>query len=396
MNKKICADLATRTPLGVMGWSYPVFHETKKGAYVDFKAYDPATGEKKRKKYHVDNIKSKKARKEYAGELIAKLVSQLSAGWTPWASADTFRGDTDLNEVLDRYLEKIEKTSRQKTIHSYTSRVNVFREFLTVCPVPVKYAYQYDRKLVNEFLDYLIIDRDVNSRTRNNYKGWCSALGEFMVERKYISENPATGISKIHETEKKRQPLSAKQLRELRKYLHETDKHFLLAVMMEYYTFIRPSELVNLRINDISIKEQSIHIASEFSKNKRDGYVGLNETIIRLMLDLKIFNSPGDWYLFSRELCPGTRKMGADIFNKRWAYVRKALHWGTEYQFYSLKDSGIRDLANERGIVIARDQARHTDISTTNRYLGHQRGVRDETKTFSGLLSTDPDDKTPL
>ena len=25
-----------------MEWSYPVYHETKKGAYVGFKAYDPA------------------------------------------------------------------------------------------------------------------------------------------------------------------------------------------------------------------------------------------------------------------------------------------------------------------------------------------------------------------
>ena len=31
--------------------------------------------------------------------------------------------------------------------------------------------------------------------------------------------------------------------------------------------------------------------------------------------------------------------------------MREALHWDEHYQFYSLKDSGIRDLANSQGVV---------------------------------------------
>jgi hypothetical protein len=55
--------------------------------------------------------------------------------------------------------------------------------------------------------------------------------------------------------------------------------------------------------------------------------------------------------------------------------------------FYSLKDSGIRDLANAAGIVVARDQARHADISTTNKYLqGSSLTVHEETKHFEGHL----------
>ena len=37
--------------------------------------------------------------------------------------------------------------------------------------------------------------------------------------------------------------------------------------------------------------------------------------------------------------------------------MRKALKWDTCYQFYSLKDSGIRDLANAHGVVVARDES---------------------------------------
>ena len=75
------------------------------------------------------------------------------------------------------------------------------------------------------------------------------------------------------------------------------------------------------------------------------------------------------------------------MFRREWKKMRRALRWSDDYQFYSLKDSGIRDLANAEGIVVARDQARHTDISTTNKYLqGRDMPVHEATKHFEGHL----------
>lgn len=150
---------------------------------------------------------------------------------------------------------------------------------------------------------------------------------------------------------------------------------------------IRPEELSNLRIKDICIREQSVFVSAEYSKNKRDGKVGLNDELIKLMLDIELFKWPGDCYIFGDKFRHCTKKASSEIFRREWKKVRSALKWTDEYQFYSLKDSGIRDLANAKGIVIARDQARHTDVSTTNRYLqGRDMPVHDETKHFKGSL----------
>ena len=65
--------------------------------------------------------------------------------------------------------------------------------------------------------------------------------------------------------------------------------------------------------------------------------------------------------------------------------MRKALKWDKCYQFYSLKDSGIRDLANAHGVVVASDQARYSDIYTTNRYI-QRHVVQHETLNFEGNL----------
>ena len=115
--------------------------------------------------------------------------------------------------------------------------------------------------------------------------------------------------------------------------------------------------------------------------------VGLNTAIVSLMRQLGTLRAPKDWYIFSNRLRPGTVKLDSRAFRDRWARLRKRLGISKEYQFYSLKDSGIRDLANSAGIVIARDQARHSSIAVTNKYLqGRDRPIHQATVKFKGAL----------
>lgn len=370
----------------VLAFTYPRLH-TGKSWYVDFFALDPATGSMRRKKYMLDSIGKVTERRRRAQELIESVLKMLRAGWSPWVNVDDNRGYTLLEEALGKYEKSLERMPKLKTRQSYASHLNVLREYIGSMVLPPRYVYQFNTAFVSDFLDWLYLDRDVSGRTRNKYRGWCSALASYFIEREYISSNPVAKIKHAPEVVKKRQPLTAAMLQALRRHLEVQNPVFLLACMMEYYTMIRPTELVNIRIRDISIKDQSVYVAAEYSKNKRDGKVGLNEELIKLMIDVGLFRFPGDCYIFGDKLRHSMTKGSSEIFRREWLKVRKALKWSDVYQFYSLKDSGIRDLANAAGIVIARDQARHTDISTTNKYLqGRDMPVHDETKHFKGAL----------
>lgn len=383
----MCAARKNFSPKSeVLNFTYPKLH-TGKNWYVDFFSYDPAVGSMKRKKYMLDSIGKISERRKRAAELIESLLKLLRSGWSPWVNVDDNRGYTLLDDALDKYEKTLDKLPKLKTRQSYTSRLNVLREYIASLLLPPRYVYQYNTSFVGDFLDWLYLDRDVTGRTRNNYRGWCSSLASYFIEREYMSSNPVEKIKKIAETPKKRKPLTPVMLRQLREYLAAKDPVFLLACMMEYYTMIRPEELSNLRISDISLKEQSVFVSGEFSKNKRDGKVGLNDDIIKLMLDIDLFSKPGNCYIFGDKLRQCVTKASSEIFRRQWLKVRKALAWSDVYQFYSLKDSGIRDLANAKGIVIARDQARHTDVATTNKYLqGRDMPVHSETKHFKGAL----------
>ena len=372
----------------VLKFTFPKLHTGSKW-YVDFYAYDPATDTMRRKKFHLDNIEKITERRKRANEMIESLTKLLRSGWSPWINAETNRSYTLLEDALQKYEAYVERMPKYKTRKSYTSRLNIFRKYNASRLLPIRYVYQYDTAFVSDFLDYIFLDRETNARTRNNYRQWCASLATFFIEKQYLTTNPVEKIKTIAETGKKRQPLTAQMLHELEKHLRDANPYFFLACMMEYYTFIRPEELTHVKLADINIKEQSVFISAEVSKNKHDGKVGLNAKIIMFMIDLGVFKYPNDYYLFGPKVSrPSAKRSDSEMFRRKWnTLVRKGLGWADCYQFYSLKDSGLRDLANAEGIVIARDQARHTDVATTNKYLqGRDAPVHEETKNFKGNL----------
>lgn len=381
----MCSNFRTGNVSSLIGYTSPTLHKGVRW-FVDFFALDPASNNMRRKRYYIGNKLTIAEKKRRASEIIQVLTVQLSHGWNPWVTDDNARGFVAFEDCIKRYLEYVERMERKKTRDSYRSRANILKEYLISMPAPIKFVYQFDSSFCNDFLDWIYLDRESSPRTRNNYRGWLYGFAEFLIARKHIKKNPVESIKVMPEHEKFRKDLSPEMLQQMSSYLEKEDKHFYLACLMQYYTLIRPGELSNLKVGDISIKNQTIFVSKEFSKNHKDAEVGLNKAIIKLMLDLNTFASPSTHYLFGEGFKPNAAKYSADQFNRRWKKMREALHWDEHYQFYSLKDSGIRDLANSQGVVVARDQARHSDITTTNKYI-QKHGVQKDTLSFEGNLS---------
>lgn len=384
--KKKYLNPALNTFLGVCGYTLPKYHEGKK-CFVDWYFVDPVTGEKRRKKHHFDSIKSKSARRQAAEVFIHSLLKKLYAGVSPVGDSSAARASTPFADALNSYEKSLERFDRKKTRFAYQSRLKVFREYLSQRSIPIDTCGKFDHAVCVSFLDWVLFDREVTPRTRNNYLGWLYSLGEYMSERGYISGNPAAGIKKISENEKYRVLPTERELKAITSLLEETDRPYLLACLMIYYTFIRPTELSNLRVGDISVKNMEIRISGSFSKNRKTECVALNARIIKLMIDLGVLERPSDHFIFSRGFLPGVDQIPADSFNRRWAGVRRRLNLDKRVQFYSLKGAGIRDLANSEGIVVARDQARHRDVATTNQYLSERGSIAPEQpKKFRGSM----------
>lgn len=381
----------TASLASVISYTVPKLH-TGKTWYIDFMAFDPVEQKMKRKKYMLNGIDKISERRSYAIEVITNLNVKLRSGWNPWTDVENTRQYTTYIDIMQRYhlyLSKLYRagTIKENTLKDYEKRLRVFEAYTEKHLPAIVYAYQIDQSFISDFLDYILLDRDSSARTRNNYRIWLSSLCNWMMEKQYITHNPVEKIRVLQEDEKKRSALSVEDMKKLKTFLAKENPYFLLLCQFAYYTFIRPDEITNIRLSDIHIKEQKVFIASSISKNRRDGMVGLNDTLIKSMLDLNIFAYPNDHYLFGKSFKPSKEKASTKVYRNYFNKVRTKLKFTDSYQFYSLKDTGIRDLANAEGIVIARDQARHADISTTNKYLkGSSMAVHEETKHFEGNL----------
>lgn len=369
------------------GFTLPVLHTVGKW-YVDFYARHPVNGEIKRKRYTIPMYLPPRERKERASILLSKFTHLLQEGWTPWADDKMnhgLYGFTMFSKCIEQYLDAVNRRGRKKTKDNYQSRVNILMLFRDSTDNKIKYAWEFDARFCKCFIEWLINTRHVCPRTANNYRGWLHGLGEFLLNHRFIIRNPVNELPILPEHETIRKDIDDNMLVQLAEFLKEDDLFFYLACLMEYYTMIRPSELVNLRVRDIHIEKQEIYVDGSFSKNYRSSLVGLNDAIMRVIIHLDIASYPSNYFLFSNNFMPGKAQKRADIFNRKWKNVREALGWPRCYQFYSLKDSGIRDLANAEGVVVARGQARHSDVAVTNKYIQHHE-AHECTKHFKGVL----------
>lgn len=375
----------------------PVYVGKGKEKYVYFYVLDPESlldgcPKLKRIRKKFNHIKNKKERDEAALRFRDEIALKLKQGWNPLIQECGRKGFTPFNTVIDRYVIYLKKMLKDdvvkaSTFNNYMCRLNQLKEWNESLGIPIIYIYQLDRPNLESFLEHIYIDRDTTPKTRNNYLNWLSSLCNWMKGCGYLETNPAENIPKLREQEKFRKALDESDMTRLHDHLQEHDKYFLLACLMHYYTLVRPNELAYIRLDDIRIHDQSLFISGDFSKNRKDAVVTIPKRVIQLMLELDIFRYPGTFYLFGSGFKPSEHRADGRIFRERWVKVREALGFPAHYQFYSLKDTGITDAIDRVGLTVAKDQARHSSVATTNRYVRKgQMKAHPELKNYEGKL----------
>lgn len=372
-------------------WTYPTLHKGSRW-YIDFYILDPVTNNMRRKKYMFGRY-SGSARAEMVKQKMLWLINELQSGWNPFVKARTTRDFTKWETALSRYKDYLTTSDRKgllkhKTAYDYMSRVKNLEKFFAESDIHLTYIYEFDRSLCVEFLDYLYFDKDVSAVTRNGYRTWLSTFSSWLIDKGYLPEdgNPIVGIKQMREEDKKREPLTKSALAAMRNYLSSRNPHFLLACYIEYYVNIRPDEMRYLKVGYINITNCIVALPGKFAKNRMRQEVTIPKKVMKFMIDLGIFKAPSQFYVFGPNFYPSSEQIGVNRFRLEWVKMRKALNWPSSYQFYSLKDTGISENIDKYGLLAARDQARHSDAATTNRYAKVKRTAHVELQDWDGDL----------
>ena len=375
-----------------LAYTAPVLRELPCGRYIEFYAYDPERGRLRRKTIKVNRIKNVAALRRYARDVIKRLTEQLNHGWNPWIARDCSELYT-MEEVLVRYENHIKKMLEsgyypKETYAGYRSYLKMMRLYMERHR-PTYYVYQFDRRFCTDFLDYIFIDKDNCAQTRNNYLNFLRVFSGFLVEKGYLNSRPTDGIAPINRRlyAKQREVIPAKVVGEIAEYCRENDPHFLLACYLLYYCFIRPVEMTRLHISDFNVKECTVTINCESSKNRTTQTVTMPKKVLLYAVDLGVFDASGDDFLFSVNLHPGREQIDTKLFRDRWAKVSRALNLKREWKFYSLKDTGITEMCdNNVAAITVRDQARHSSLAVTDIYTRRSAKAKPEIIELDGAL----------
>ena len=360
----------------VFQYTPPVLRELKEW-YIEFYAFDPARNVLRRKRIKINRVKNLRARRQYAKDLINRISRKLSEGWNPWIDKDESSLFL-LEEVFSRYEISIDKmfaigSYRKDTYSGYKSYLKLFREYVNK-ENPIHYLYQLDRSYIIRYLDYVFIDKGCSGQTRNNHLTWLQVFCGWCLDKGFMKVRATDGVSRIDKRllKKQRTLIPLPIVEKISKWLDEHDRRFLLACQLLYNCFIRPIELTRAKVNWFNVKNGTITIPSDCSKNKETLVVTVPKKVLMLAIELGVFSALSDDYVFSEKLLPGKVQIDTKIFRDHWASVRDALHFPKEYQFYSLKDTGITEmLDNNLTSIAVRDQARHSSLAITEVYTRH-------------------------
>lgn len=376
----------------VLHYDPPVYKTNGAGSYIEFRAFDPVTNSLRRKTIKLNHIKGSANRRKYANELLKRINNQLISGWSPWINADTT--DLELFETAatkyERHIDKMYSTGlyRKETYVGYKSYLKNMLAYIKDHN-PITYMFQFDRKFVSGFLDYIFIERNNGAQTRNNYLGFLKVFSGYLVEKGYLQSRPTDGISSISKKlySKQREVIPEEVLNRITAYCKKQDPYFLTACYLLYYCFIRPVEMTRLRISNFDLKMCTLTISGEDSKNRKSDTVTIPKKILLHMIDLGIFSRPTQDYLFSKGMQPGATPIDTKIFRDHWQKIRKSLSLDKRWQFYSLKDTGITEmLSNRVANITVRDQARHGSLKTTDIYTPHNVSKHEEIIDYDGSL----------
>ena len=340
---------------------------------VVFYAKNPVSNLLERQRLRVPKIKSNSERLQFAKKMVVDINAKLLTGWSPFMS-ETGKNYKSWNQAVsdfEKYLQKQLKDNimRPDTVRSYNSNLNMLKLFISEKNLKITFALQINKIFCVQYLDWVYMERLNSATTRNNHLVFLRLFANYLVGRGILAENPTNGIKNLPKTPKKRIYIPIDVRLKIEKEIDTWNTGFSVCCKLIYYCMVRNTELGKLKVKNINLNQNSIFIPKEISKNKKDETVTIPNDF-KPILQKHILEAKEDDLLFSaNNFFPGAKKLPIRKIQNYWDRLHKKIDFKKEYQFYSLKDTGITDLflAGLPSIKI-RNQARHSSIQITELY----------------------------
>lgn len=340
--------------------------------FISFYVKSPLTGKLRRQRIKFNRIASVRERRKRALQLVASINENLALGWNPLAERLAPKASASIGEAARKFIKAKTKEVESGSVRTYLSFIRILFSWLKRNGIPESASVcSITRDTAARFMSDIESGKDLIPRTYNNYIRFYSILFRWLVEHGYVQEDPFAAIKtkKIKRRSKKRRVLTGAEVARLVEWLSANNTGFLRVCLLCYCCLMRPKEIMLLKCSDIDLEGQLVKVSAAIAKNDHDSVRTIPDAMMPYFRGLDL--SHGDWYLFSgNRFEPGRKKVWTQRASDYWRdSVRPALGFGDDVQLYSLKDTGITNMA-AAGVPVSfiRQQADHSSLEMTSIY----------------------------
>lgn len=269
-----------------------------------------------------------------------------------------------LHETLERFKHYLIVTGKSKeTIRSYFFDLRSFEDFLEKkynCPA---YLDEVGTDDIEDFLYYLKDNNLKNSsRSRNLYT--LRSLYNFAYKNKLTEWNIAMGVEPIRVQAKERTFLTPEEVSKLINSIEQPLVMF--AVETLYYTGLRISECLKLKLKDVDLEEKIIHVIE--GKGSKDRDIPINRHLLEILKNYLHNYRPkvdSDYFFATKK----TGMLSAPYVNRIINDTVKKLNWKKHVSAHILRHSFASNLIkNGVSLVYVQKLLGHSNLKVTSIY----------------------------
>jgi len=382
---------------------YDAGGDLSKPWWIELGYRDPLDGKMKRKRYQEGfaELRTKKARHEFADLQIKNFSAKLLKGWIPSDDSTTqvvYVDDLEYHQAAQVYGRKRQanknirfyaseyttlqkNTKAKKTYESYRGKIREFVSWLEREKLVDNDLTTFSHGVILEFFGHLIIEKKLAGPTVEKYKITLDNFFKYLIDRKIMQESPV-GKIELPETGEDFSaiPFLDEDLQRILPIIRAEDPQLFLGAMLQYFCFVRPGdELLQLKLNQVNLSARTIHIPKNVAKKRKDRTIDIPEQMYAILVEHGSQNYGKDLFLISKFGRPGTTAIGYNTLRNRFNKFRERLGLTDLYKWYSFKHTGAGKLLESGATIIEiMNQLGHTDIASTYRYIRRHFGDRSE------------------
>ncbi|MEL6634902.1 MAG: tyrosine-type recombinase/integrase [Bacteroidota bacterium] len=350
----------------------PRLVEGKTGWYLTYWVMDLNKGKLVERKYYKIPGETPAARRRKAKELIKELSTYLYEGFTIGDLPKEKKPKTlTLLEAIDLAVQIKRGETGERSRQAYSSFQRIFELWAKEKELQNLPIQTVGRSDIYAFLDWLIKERKVSHKTRNNYKILINALMNTLKGREIIEKNPASRIKNLRVKGSRHIPFTREQQKFFETYLKHNEPELFLYTRFIYYGFIRPAEICRMQVGHINLESRIILVRAGDAKNSRQLPVVINPQLYKIIESMNLGRYPLNYHIFGKKFVPCPTPEHRTRFSERHAEALKACNlYNGELTLYGWKHTGnIR--AYEAGVDIysLMSQNRHSNLQETENYL---------------------------